>query len=168
MISLIVAKSQNNVIGQNNQLPWHLSEDLKHFKATTMNHPILMGRKTFDSIGRALPGRENIVVTRNTNYKNDAVTVIHDLEAYLKDHQNTPDKIFVIGGSRIYEQSLNYVSEIVMTVIENDFEGDAYFPDLDSSWSLKGKSDTFVSEKSGLKYHFETWTQVPSPLVGEG
>lgn len=159
MISLIVAKSQNNVIGKNNQLPWHLSEDLKHFKATTMNHPILMGRKTFDSIGRALPGRENIVVTRNTSYKNDAVTVIHDLESYLKQHQNSEDKIFVIGGSRIYEQSLNFVSEIVMTVIEQDFEGDAYFLDLDNSWSLKEKSDTLVSKKSGLKYHFETWVK---------
>lgn len=145
-ISIIVAMSENRVIGINNQLPWHLPADLQHFKSITMGKPILMGRKTFDSIGRPLPGRQNIVVTRDPNFSPEQVTVAHSPEAALtaaSDH----DEVMVIGGASFYAQMLPQASRLYLTVVHQSIEGDAYFPELnESEWetieSIRHPTDT--------------------------
>ena len=135
-LSLIVAKAKNGVIGKDNQLIWHLSDDLKRFKALTMGHPIIMGRKTFESLPKVLPGRTHYVLTGNRNYKvPEGVLLFHDakeLLAALPEGEN-----FLIGGARMYEELLPYVDTLYITEIEKDYEGDAYFPELDpSAWDL--------------------------------
>lgn len=155
MLSIIVAISQNHVIGKDNQLPWHLSEDLKHFKKTTMGHPIIMGRKTFESIGKPLPGRENVVITRNANYAPKGVTVLHDLSK-LKDWQTSDKEYFIIGGSEIYKLCLPYVNTLYLTKILKDYEGHAHFPEIDfeHEFQVVEESAKFTSEKNGLPYQF--------------
>ncbi len=138
-LSLIVAKAKNGVIGKDNQLIWHLSDDLKRFKALTMGHPIIMGRKTFESLPKVLPGRTHYVLTGNRNYKvPEGVLLFHDakeLLAALPEGEN-----FLIGGARMYEELLPYVDTLYITEIEKDYEGDAYFPELDpSAWDLTEK-----------------------------
>ncbi|MFS8652386.1 MAG: dihydrofolate reductase [Caldibacillus sp.] len=134
MIAFVVAMDENGVIGKDNRLPWHLPRDLQHFKRVTMGKPIVMGRKTFESIGRPLPGRENIVLTRNRNWHADGCKIFHskaELMAYL---QGKGDKeICVIGGTEIFRMFLDEVDKLYVTRIHHSFKGDAYFPELD--WS---------------------------------
>ena len=137
-IALIVAASQNNVIGLDNQLPWHLPEDLKYFKAVTMGKPILMGRKTYDSIGRPLPGRDNIVLTRDTNWTADGVEVVNDLDAAIAASEKAckaagADELMIIGGEQIYRKFLPLANKLYLTKVEAEVEGDAYFPAIDSN-----------------------------------
>jgi dihydrofolate reductase len=137
-IALIVATSQNNVIGLDNQLPWHLPEDLKYFKAVTMGKPILMGRKTYDSIGRPLPGRDNIVLTRDTNWTADGVEVVNDLDAAIAASEKAckaagADELMIIGGEQIYRKFLPLANKLYLTKVEAEVEGDAYFPAIDSN-----------------------------------
>ena len=135
-ISLIVAMASNRVIGLNNQMPWHLSADLKKFKKITMGSPILMGRKTYESIGRPLPGRTNMIVSRNPQYRQDGCLVFNDLETALKKGCENADEIFVIGGSDLYEAILPIADAIYLTIINREFQGDAFFPDIDlNDWS---------------------------------
>ena len=134
-ISLIVAMTENRVIGLDGAMPWHLSGDLKYFKRVTMGAPIIMGRKTFDSIGRALPGRVNIVITRDTNYAVEGVNVVHDLgsaieKASLDAANNCKDEIFVIGGAQIYALALAQANRLYLTEIHQTVAGDAYFPEI--------------------------------------
>jgi dihydrofolate reductase len=137
-IALIVAASQNNVIGLDNQLPWHLPEDLQYFKAVTMGKPILMGRKTYDSIGRPLPGRANIVLTRDTNWTADGVEVVNDLDAAIAASEKAckaagADELMIIGGEQIYRKFLPLANKLYLTKVEAEVEGDAYFPAIDSN-----------------------------------
>ena len=138
-LSLIVAKAKNGVIGKDNQLIWHLSDDLKRFKALTMGHPIIMGRKTFESLPKVLPGRTHYVLTGNRNYKvPEGVLLFHDAKALLAALPEGEN--FLIGGARMYEELLPYVDTLYITEIEKDYEGDAYFPELDpSAWDLTEK-----------------------------
>ena len=136
-VSLIVAVSNNGVIGVKNQLPWHLSEDLKYFKALTMGKPIVMGRKTFESIGRPLPGRSNIVITSDQHWHSPGVEVCHSIDAALElatklAAGSEMDEVMVIGGEQIYRQSINLADRIYMTKVNVDMEGDAFFPELDA------------------------------------
>ncbi|EKD41996.1 MAG: hypothetical protein ACD_73C00399G0001 [uncultured bacterium] len=126
-LSLIVAMSRNNIIGLDNALPWRLPEDLKHFKKTTMGHTIVMGRKTFDSIKKPLPGRKNIVLTRDLDFKAEGVEVIHDFKAWIK-LQPEEDEIFVVGGAAVYELTWPYIKQIYLTLIDRDYKGDTFFP----------------------------------------
>lgn len=132
MINIIVAVSKNNVIGKNNDIPWYYPEDLKYFKKVTIGKKVLMGAKTFASIinrlGRPLPGRENYVVTRNQNFSYPNVTVINDLEKFIK---SVADDVFVIGGSSIYEQTLPFADRLYITFIDEEYEGDTYLPKID-------------------------------------
>ncbi len=133
-ISLIVAMASNRVIGANNKMPWHLSADLKRFKKITMGSPILMGRKTHESIGKALPGRTNIVISRNSNYQAEGCQVYSDIVSAL---ENFPEcqEIFVIGGSSLYEAMLPKADSIYLTQIHQPFSGDTYFPEIDlNNW----------------------------------
>lgn len=134
VVSLIVAMARNGVIGKDNQLPWHLPEDLKRFKRLTMGHHIIMGRKTYESIGRLLPGRTSVVVTRTQNYQAPGAIIAHSLEEAI-GRCSSDDEVFVIGGAEIYRQALPVADRLVITQIDADFAGDARFPPVDwSQW----------------------------------
>lgn len=130
-ISAIVAMSENRVIGNANRLPWHLPADLKHFKQITTGHPIIMGRKTFESIGKPLPNRTNIVISRDQHFKPQMTIVVSSIEEAIKEAaKSTNDEIFIIGGAQIFEQSLALVNRIYLTIIHEDFMGNILFPEL--------------------------------------
>lgn len=128
IISIIVAVSQNGVIGKDNQLLWRLPDDLKRFKQLTMGHPIIMGRKTFDSIGKPLPGRTSIVITRNTDFKQEGIIVVHSLEEALTEAAKTgSDETFVIGGGELYRLTQPIADKLYITEVETVIEGDTFF-----------------------------------------
>ncbi|MDO9107102.1 MAG: dihydrofolate reductase [Methylovulum sp.] len=127
-ISVIAAMAGNRVIGLNNQMPWHLSADLKRFKKITMGAPIVMGRKTFEAIGRPLPGRTNIIISRNPAYRQDGCLVFDDIEAALDVAGQHAEEIFIIGGATLYETLLPRADTLYLTTINQDFDGDAFFP----------------------------------------
>ena len=131
-ISLLVAVASNGVIGRDGRMPWHLPEDLKRFKALTMGHAIVMGRKTFDSIGRLLPGRRSIIVTRQPGYRVDGATVVHSLDAAIAAASDD-DEVFVIGGGEIYAAALPLADRLHMTEIASSADGDVRFPPIDRS-----------------------------------
>lgn len=158
MISLIWAMDENRAIGLNNQLPWYLPEDLKFFKRTTMGHPIAMGRKTWDSIGRPLPGRENIVITRNPAFTCDSCTVLNSVEALVEYSKQKEDEIFVIGGAEIFKLVLPHADRLYVTRIYEEFEGDTFFPELTmSEWVLISKEKGLRDEKNPYDYKFEIY-----------
>jgi len=127
---IIVAIARNGVIGRNGLLPWHLPSDLKHFKKTTMDYPIVMGRKTFESIGKALPGRDNIVLTRDTSLSLPGCIVVHSIEDAL-DNCKDKEKVFIIGGADIFNISLPFTDTIIVTALEREVDGDVYFDQID-------------------------------------
>ncbi|MAG91893.1 type 3 dihydrofolate reductase [Candidatus Woesearchaeota archaeon] len=127
MISLIAAMGRNRVIGKDNSLPWKLPEDMKRFKELTSGKTVIMGRKTFESIGRPLPNRKNIIITRDQNYKAEGCIVVHSVEDALKNADN--NEVMVIGGAQIYDLFLSKANKMYLTLIDHDFEGDAYFPE---------------------------------------
>src|SRR5699024_2441136 len=132
MISLLVAMDQNRVIGLNNDMPWHLPKDLKFFKQKTVGHTIVMGRKTFNSIGRVLPNRKHVILTRNKNVNfHESVEVIYDISGIIDLDNNHPnDELFVIGGEKVFEQVLPIADRMYVTLIDATFEGDVYFPNF--------------------------------------
>ncbi len=151
-LALIAAQASNRVIGVNNQMPWHVPEDFKYFKRVTMGKPVLMGRKTFESIGRPLPGRKNIVITRQSSWTADGVVVCHSLaEAVSLAEQETPEEIMIIGGAQIYEEALPLVDTIYLTRIDRAFDGDAWFPVITGQWQ-ENVAEQGVSEKQKLPY----------------
>ncbi len=131
-VSVIAALAKNRVIGIENRLPWRLPEDLAHFKALTLNHPILMGRKTFESLGRPLPGRTNIVITRNVDYRRDGCLVADSIPAAIALCEDT-DEVFFIGGAELYAQVIPLADRLYLTEVDVDAQGDAWFPDYDRS-----------------------------------
>lgn len=128
---IIVARAKNGVIGVNNQLPWKLPEDLKHFKEITMGHPIIMGRNTWESLGRPLPGRRNLVVTRNPSYNPEGAEVFTSLDDAI-DACSGCEKVFIIGGAQIYEQAMLMADTLVVTEVDIEVDGDAFFPEIES------------------------------------
>ncbi len=154
MLSLIVAMDKNRLIGSGNRLPWHLSEDLKRFKAITMNKPIIMGRKTYESIGRPLPGRRNIVVSRNPNFQAEGCECVDDLAKAI-DLASNSDEAIVIGGMQIYRLAMPLVQRMYITEIDYSFEGDAWFPEFDDSeWSCI-ENQTYQHNIEPLKYAYK-------------
>jgi len=128
-ISIIVSMSKNRVIGKDNKLPWHIPEDLQWFKRHTLNHSVIMGRKTYESIGKILPERENIIISKQKNYSAPGALLFNSLEDALSEmKRKEKDELFIIGGSRIFEDSLHLADRIYLTLIHREFEGDAYFP----------------------------------------
>lgn len=147
--------SANRVIGINNTIPWKLPEDLKYFKKLTLGKSIIMGRKTFESIGRALPSRENIVLTQQQTYQVQGVKVAHSLKEAIELAENP--EIFIIGGAEIYKQSLPLVETVYLTLIEKNFDGDAYFPKLDLKvWQLV-QEENHYSESEKFAYKFQIY-----------
>jgi dihydrofolate reductase len=165
-ISIIVATAKNNVIGRNNELPWHLPQDLKYFKSVTLGKPIIMGRKTFESIGKPLPGRTNIVVTRQTNWQHAGVLVAKSVQEALavgqqfcSEQNNLTDEIMVIGGAEIYRHALPLANRVYLTKIDIDVAGDAYFPELLArEWALI--SDMVGDATANVKHAFLVYERV--------
>ena len=157
-LSLLVAMARNRVIGRNNKLPWHLSADLKHFKFLTMGQTIVMGRKTYESIGRPLPGRANIIVTRQAGYEVPGAIVVNTIDDALLICERTGSingENFIIGGEELYRQTLKICQRIYITEIQRDFEGDVFFPEFDPNEWEETQRDRHISENdTNLEYHF--------------
>lgn len=153
-VAMIVAAAANGVIGGGNKMLWHVPEDFAHFKKTTMGHPIIMGRKTWESIGRPLPGRKNVVITRQADYAAAGAEVVPSLEAALNAVEGV-DTVFVIGGGEVYRQALPLAEEVWLTKIGADFEGDTTFPTLaDAEWSTEVLSALEPTEKRPFRVEF--------------
>ena len=154
-IQIIVALAENYVIGNKGEIPWHLSEDLKHFKAITTGHPVVMGRRTFESIGRVLPNRLNIMVSSTFDKKVDGLVVVKSLKEAIDLVGD--QTLMVIGGARMYEEALPLASVLHLTRIKKCVDGDTKFPDFSSQPFKLVDSESFYSESCGFEYVFETW-----------
>ena len=158
MISLIVAMDRKRVIGADNKLPWHLPADLKRFKELTLGHHIVMGRKTFESIGKPLPGRTTVIVTRQEGFKAEGCIVVHSLDAALLA-ASEDSEAFVIGGGDLFEQSLQFADKIYLTEIDTEVaKGDVFFPKLDKQeWKLLERRECQADEKNSFHYTYLTY-----------
>jgi len=159
-LSLIVAVAHHGVIGVNNTLPWHLPEDLKRFRALTMGHHIIMGRKTHESLNRLLPGRTHVIVTRNPAYKVEGALVANSLQAAIELCGNDPE-VFVIGGAELYKDALERADTLYLTEIDAEYAGDAFFPPFDASAWKEASREKNVSV-NGLRFTYVTFTKLQS------
>ncbi|MBR9919838.1 MAG: dihydrofolate reductase [Bacteroidetes bacterium] len=161
-ISAIVAAGKNNVIGKDNEIPWYLPNDLKYFKRTTLNHHVIMGRKSFESIGRPLPKRTNVVITRNAFFTASGVQVVHSIDEALHNAVNQGEhEAFIIGGGEIYKQSMPFWDRVYLTRVNIEMEGDAYFPELDpKEWKLVSEDPQQTDEKNELEHSFQVWERI--------
>ena len=162
-ISICVAMAENRVIGINNKMPWHLSADLQNFKKITMGKPILMGRKTFESIGRPLPGRKNIIVSRNQDYQQPGCEVHHSIDMALKSCTGN-EEIMIIGGSALYQSSLPLATHLYLTLIHDVFPGDTFFPAFNwSEWQEIDRQDISNDESVPFAYSFIVLERIQTP-----
>lgn len=159
LLSAITAAGENNVIGINNRLPWHLPADMRYFKTTTMGHAVIMGRKTYESFGKALPGRTNIVITGQQDLSLPDAVMVHSVEDALTEARKAETtETFVLGGAQIYREMLGLLDRIYLTRIFEVFEGDAFFPALDPAiWELKSEERHQADEKNRYAYAFQRW-----------
>jgi len=154
-ISFIVAMDQNRVIGRNNRLPWHLPADLAFVKKTTWGHPVLMGRKTYESIGRPLPGRTNVIFTRNRDYRAEGCEIVHTVEEAIAKFDGEGKELFILGGAEIYRLFLPIADRIYATEIAHEFEGDTFFPEIDPEiWREVSRQKGIRDEKNPYDYDF--------------
>lgn len=161
-VSLIAALAQNRVIGIENRLPWKLPEDLAHFKALTLGHPILMGRKTFESLGRPLPGRRNIVITRNVDYQPVGCETVMSIPEAIDLCQQT-EEIFFIGGAALYKQVLPLADRLYLTEVQTEAAGDAWFPEFDRSLFSETSRESHLGEKGdALHFDFVVYERAPT------
>jgi dihydrofolate reductase len=157
-LSIIAAVSKNNCIGNKNGLLWKIPADMSFFKETTTGRTIIMGKKTFLSIGRPLPNRKNVVVTRDKDFSAEGVTVLHAIEDVVAAHKNTDDEVFIIGGGEIYKQLFPHTSRLYITHVDEAFSGDTFFPDIDSSvWDKVGAEEFEKSERSPYRLEFSRY-----------
>ncbi|WP_418886818.1 type 3 dihydrofolate reductase [Gilliamella apicola] len=160
ILSVIVAMAHNRVIGLNNQMPWHLPADLAWFKKNTLNKPVIMGRKTFESIGRPLPNRHNIVISRQIESIDNKISNVSWVksidEAISLAQKQQPDEVFIIGGGNIYQQVLPLIERLYLTHIDAELQGDTYFPDyLSEQWQVIYQEDHHADEKNSYPYQFK-------------
>tara|TARA_R110001632_G_scaffold176774_1_gene296526 strand:+ start:5385 stop:5870 length:486 start_codon:yes stop_codon:yes gene_type:complete len=157
MITMIAAAAENNALGKDNELVWHLPDDFKRFKKLTSGHHIIMGRKTWESFPRPLPNRTHVVITRNTAYKAEGAVIVHDMAdalAFAKEDPNT----FIIGGGEIYKIGLDYATHIELTRVHGDYEADAFFPSFDPEhWKLQTSEFHDKDENHEVGFTYETW-----------
>ncbi len=159
-VSMIVAASANNVIGAGGRLPWHLSEDLRRFKQITMGKPMIMGRATWESIGKALPGRHSIVLTRQRDYKADGADVVNSPEAALELAREA-DEVMIIGGGKVYEQLLPMTDRIYLTRIHAEVDGDTFFPELDEDeWRIVSSKPLPPNDERPYSISFQTLERI--------
>ncbi|MFE4115797.1 dihydrofolate reductase [Priestia sp. YIM B13448] len=155
MISFIFAMDKNRLIGKGNSLPWHLPADLKFFKQVTSGHPVVMGRKTHESIGKPLPGRENIILTRNISYDSEGCTVLNSISDIEDMAKKEKEEVFIIGGAEIYKLAFPIADRLYITTIDEEFEGDTYFPEFnESEWRLVSREKGLKDEKNPYDYYF--------------
>ena len=148
---------RNRLIGNKNQLPWHLPADLAHFKQVTMGKPVIMGRKTHESIGRPLPGRDNIVLTRSQGYHSEGVRVANTLQQAF-EYAGDAEEVMVIGGSAIYELALPRADRLYLTLVDNSYHGDAWFPEIDlEQWRISSSEPHAANQKNACDYCFVTY-----------
>lgn len=159
IISCIVAKSKNNVIGKDNKMPWHISEDLKYFKKITSGHAIILGRKNYESIGRPLPKRLNIIVTRDKSFRCPGCIIVHSIENALKiAFENNENEVFIIGGGEIYKQTTMYWDKMYITEINHEFDGDIFFPNIDfNDWKNISKDCFSKDDKNEYDFCFNIY-----------
>lgn len=158
-LSIIVAMADNRAIGKDNDLLWHLSDDLKRFKKLTTGHPVVMGRKTWESLPkRPLPGRRNIVFTQNPDYEVSGAEVVHSVNGLFDALKGCDDEVFVMGGASIYEMLLPFTNRLYVTHVYRDFDADVYFPTIDmSEFTLVSLGEPMFDEESGLDYAYEEY-----------
>ncbi|CAM3982584.1 dihydrofolate reductase [Lederbergia lenta] len=158
MISFLWAEDENRLIGKDNDLPWRLPADLKYFKETTMGHAIVMGRKTYESIGRPLPGRTNIILTHDSNYKQEGCLVLNSKQELLNWAEQNDSEVFITGGSEIFKLFIDEVDQLYVTKIHATFEGDTYFPILNwDDWTLISEKKGLKDEKNPYDYFFQMY-----------
>lgn len=160
-ITLIVAAAENNAIGKDNQMPWHLPNDFKYFKKNTLDHSIVMGRKTFDSIGKPLPERRNIVLTRDLRYTSDQdidiANSLQEILTYCRDER----EVFIIGGANVYQQFLPLAQKVLLTRVHTRIDGDAFFPELPAGdWKLISQDKHSKDDKHAFDYTFEVYERI--------
>jgi dihydrofolate reductase len=161
-VALIVAVAKNGVIGAGNRLPWHLPDDLKHFRALTFGHTVVMGRKTWESLGKPLSGRQNIVVSHQPGLRIDGASVAHSLDEALA-MASLPEPVFVIGGEALFRSALPGAAVIYMTELDRDFDGDARFPSFDrEAWREVSRETREAAGDGGFAYHFVRYERAPS------
>ncbi|OQX36964.1 MAG: dihydrofolate reductase [Oceanospirillales bacterium LUC14_002_19_P2] len=159
-LAMIAAVAENNAIGINNKLPWHLPGDLRYFKAVTMGKPIIMGRKTFDSLRKPLPGRTNIVITRDCEYQREGISVVYSLDEAISLAEdvaliNGCEELMIIGGEQIYREALPRAERLYLTRVHRSFDGDAFFPELDpAEWQETLREDLVVDDEDALAYSY--------------
>lgn len=153
IISLVAAMAHHRVIGYQGKMPWHLPADLKHFKKITLNKPIVMGRKTFESIGRALPHRRNIVITRDKAFMAPGIEVVHDLPAALALVSGSPE-VMIIGGGELYQQAIKIADHLYLTLIDAEFPGDTFFPAYEEDWHEIASESHAPDAENPYKYKF--------------
>ncbi|MCH8317907.1 MAG: dihydrofolate reductase [Bacteroidetes bacterium] len=168
-ISILAAVAQNNVIGKDNKLMWHLPADLKHFKEITMGHHIIMGRKTYQAIGKALPGRTSIIITRQKGFLATDCLVVNSLEEAIKvAKMNNEDEAFIIGGGEIYKLAMNIADKIHLTEIRESFEGDTFFPVINKKkWEEIARKEFSADEKNKYNYAFVELVKKNSSIINK-
>ncbi len=162
IICLVVAAASNNAIGKDGSMPWHLPNDMKHFKNVTWGMPVIMGRKTFESLGKVLPGRRNIVISRQDDWNADGAIVVKSIEEALNKAIETDAKeIMVIGGGEIYKLLFQQAKRIYMTRVDAEPEGDTFFPSIDlNEWKLVSQKNHEADAKNAFNYSFQTWERI--------
>jgi dihydrofolate reductase len=158
-INQVVAAATNNAIGKNNQLLWSLPNDMKFFKNTTWGMPVVMGRKTYESLGKPLAGRTNIIVTRKEDWQPEGTIVVHDIkQAMVAAAETDAKEVFVIGGGEIYQQTLPMTERVYLTRVHTTIDGDTFFPEInEDNWDLLSRLDFSKDEKHAYDYSFEVW-----------
>ena len=161
MTTIVVAMGEKNEIGFNNQLLWHLPKDLKHFKDLTSGHPIIMGRKTYESIGKPLPNRTNIVISRKKDWFVEGILIVGSIKEAVKFAKKIDEEVFIIGGGNIYGQTMDIVDKLEVTLVKADLEADTYFPKIDPKvWKKTGEECHAKDEKNQYDFCFQTFERV--------
>lgn len=166
MITIVVAVGKNNEIGKDNQLLWHLPKDLKHFKDLTTGHPVIMGRKTYESIGKPLPNRTNIVISQRKDWFQEGILIVGTIKEAIKFAKKIGENIFIIGGGTIYKETLRITERIEMTLVDATFDADTFFPKLDmSKWQISKEECHESDEKNEFNFCFKTLDRIENDLV---
>ncbi len=161
MVTMVVAMGDSNEIGFRNQLLWHLPKDLKHFKEITSGHPVIMGRKTYESIGKPLPNRTNIIVSGKKDWFEEGVLIVGSIKEAVKFAKKIDEEVFIIGGGKIYEQTMQVADRIEVTRVNGSFEADTFFPDIDGkTWLKTGETCFEADEKHAYSFCFQTFERI--------
>lgn len=161
MTTIVVAMGEKNEIGFENQLLWHLPKDLKHFKEITSGHPVIMGRKTYESIGKPLPNRTNIVVSRKTDWFEEGILIVGSIKEAVKFAKKIDEEVFIIGGGKIYEQTMDIVDKLEVTLVKADLQADTFFPKIDPKiWKKTDEICHEKDEKNQYNFCFQTFERI--------